>query len=74
MVLLSDTELGLSSHDRRDHAALFRVIVVQPVDQAVGVGVGGEDVELADGHVALWFGLRHVVAVHHREGRREHSP
>ena len=48
----------LGSHDGGDHAPLFRLVVIQPVKKGLGVGVGGEDVKLADGHFARWF-LRH---------------
>ena len=38
--------------DRRHHAPLPGLVVVQAVEQALGVGVRGQDVELADRQVA----------------------
>ena len=47
-------------HDRGDHTPLLRLIVVHPVEEGMGVDVGGEDVELADRHVVRGLVLCHV--------------
>ena len=48
MVFLADTQPCLSAHNGGDHAPLFRLVVIQSVKKGLGVGVRGEDVELAD--------------------------
>ncbi len=55
-------DLAWAPNDRRHHAPLFRLTVVEPIDQFTGVNVGGEDIEFADGHVAfaLWLLPCHV--------------
>jgi hypothetical protein len=55
VVLFANAEPRLSAHDSGDHAPLLRLIVIQPVEQGFGVRVPGEDVELADGHIARWL-------------------
>src|SRR5271157_867057 len=59
VVFLADSQTCLGTHDGGDHSPLFRLLVIQPVEQGLGVGVRGEYVELADGHVAWWLFLRH---------------
>jgi len=49
----------LRPHDGGDHAPLLRLVLVQAVEEGLGVGVGGQDIELADRHVVRLL-LRHV--------------
>src|SRR5271157_157838 len=51
VVVLADTQPCLGSHDGSDHASLLRLVVIHPVKEGSGVGVGGKNIELADGHV-----------------------
>jgi hypothetical protein len=41
---------------------LLCLVVGRAVEQGFDLGVGGEDVELTDGHVVQWF-LRHVSSL-----------
>src|SRR5512135_717643 len=52
VVVPADATPCLCTHDGCDHAPLLRLVVLEPVDQGVGVGVRGEDVELPDRYVA----------------------
>src|SRR4051812_35243836 len=53
-------QAGPGPHDRHHYAPLLGLVIVQAVEQALGVGVGGQDIELADRHVAR-FRLGHGI-------------
>ena len=48
---------GLGAHDRRHHAPLLGVGGGRAVEERLGVGVRGQDVELADRHVVGGWSL-----------------
>ena len=52
---LADTQACVGAHDRGDHAPLFRLVVIQPVDESVGVRICSEDLEFADRYFVRWF-------------------